>query len=163
MSKQDKQIMETEGDVTWEREELYHGFGDWNRKVNAVLFHLFTWKIIAFALLAMTVIHFTATAALALERDSVYKTTGSTVRFEYNKHLFSLPGYDVILQRREFHDRRETLAESVRKERERELELLEFQKKRLQLEKENVGLAELPDAPGADILGELGMRGPSGH
>ena len=163
MSKQDKEIMETEGDVTWEREELYHGFSDWNRKVNAVLFHLFTWKIIAFALLAMTVVHFTATAALALERDSVYKTTGSTVRFEYNKHLFSLPGYDVILKRREFHDRRETLAESVRIERERELELLEFQKKRLQLEKENVGLAELPDAPGEDILGELGMRGPSGH
>jgi hypothetical protein len=159
----DKEIMETEGDVTWEREELYHGFSDWNRKVNAVLFHLFTWKLIAFALLAMTVIHFTATAALALERDSVYKTTGSTVRFEYNKHLFSLPGYDVILQRREFHDRRETLAESVRIERERELELLEFQKKRLQLQKENIGLAELPDAPGAEILEQLGMAGPGGH
>jgi hypothetical protein len=163
MSKEDKEIMETEGDVTWEREELYHGFGDWNRKVNAVLFHLFTWKIIAFALLAMTVIHFTATAALALERDSVYKTTGSTVRFEYNKHLFSLPGYDVILKRREFHDRRETLAEAVRKERERELELQEFQLKREEYRKQRLRLSDLPDAPGAEILEELGMAGPGGH
>ena len=100
---------------------------------------------------------------MAIERDSVYKTTGSAIRFEYERPLFSVPGYDIILKRREFHDKRETLAESVRIERERELELLEFQKKRLQLQKENVGLAELPDAPGADILGELGMRGPAGH
>ena len=159
----DKEIMETEGDVTWEREELYTGFSDWNRKVNAVLFHLFTWKLIAFALLAMTVIHFTATAALALERDSVYKTTGSTVRFEYSKHLFSLPGYDVILKRREFHDRRETLAEAVRKERERELELEEFQLKREEYQKQRLRLSDLPDAPGIEIIEELGMAGPGGH
>ncbi|MEL0153242.1 MAG: hypothetical protein VW779_08465, partial [Halieaceae bacterium] len=119
--------------------------------------------LIAFAVAGMTIIHFGATFALALERDSVYQTTGSTVRFHYERPLFELPGYDVVLRRREFHDKRKTMAEVVREERERELELMEFQNKRLQYEKQNVGLAELPDAPGEDILGELGMRGPKGH
>ena len=157
-----KEVVETEGDVTFEREELYPGFRDWNRKVNAVLFHLFTWKLIGFAMLAATVVHVTALAALSLERDSIYKTTGNTVRFDYERHLFQIPGYDVVLKRREFHDRRETLAESVRIERERELELQEFQLKRMEYQKQKLRLSELPDAPGTDILGELGMSGP-GH
>ena len=160
---QQPDVMETEGDVTWKREELYPGFRDWTRKVNAVIFQRFTWKLIGALGMLFFLVYLTALFMMAIERDSVYKTTGSAIRFEYERPLFSVPGYDIILKRREFHDKRETLAESVRIERERELELLEFQKKRLQLQKENVGLAELPDAPGADILGKLGMSGPGGH
>ena len=52
--------------------------------------------------------------------------------------------------------------ESVRKERERELELQEFQLKRMEYEKQKLRLSKLPDAPGDDILGVLG-KGPGGH
>jgi hypothetical protein len=158
-----KEIMETEGDVTWTKEELFKGSGEWHSIIAAFWLHPFTWKLIAIALAAITIIHFGATFALALERDSVYQTTGSAVRFHYERPLFELPGYDVVLRRREFHDKRKTMAEVVREERQRELERMEFQNKRLQYQKQNVGLAELPDAPGEDILGELGMRGPAGH
>ncbi len=162
MSK-DKEIMETEGDVTWTKEELFKGSGEWHSIIAAFWLHPFTWKLIAFALAGATIIHFGATFALALERDSVYQTTGSTVRFHYERHLFQIPGYDVVLKRREFHDKRRTMAEVVREERERELELMEFQTKRMEYEKQKLRLSELPDPPGDDILGELGMNGPGGH
>lgn len=155
-------VMETEGEVTWKREELYPGLNDWSRKVNAVIFHKFTWKLIGALGLFFFALYMTALFMMAIERDSVYRTTGESVRFEYERVLFSIPGYDVVLKRREFHDKRKTMAEVVREERERELELQEFQTKRMEYEKQKLRLSELPDAPGADILGELGMSGP-GH
>ena len=158
-----REIMESDGDVTWYKEELFKGSGEWHSIIAAFWLHPFTWKLIAFALAGATIIHFGATFALALERDSVYQTTGSTVRFHYERHLFQIPGYDVVLKRREFHDKRRTMAEVVREERERELELMEFQTKRMEYEKQKLRLSELPDPPGDDILGELGMNGPGGH
>ena len=106
----------------------------------------------------MTAIHFGATFALALERDSIYQTTGNSVKFNYQKHLMTLPGYDVVLHRREFHNEGKEITETVREERNRELELKEFQLKREEYEKQTLRLSELPPAPGADVLGELGMR-----
>ena len=155
-------VMETEGDVTWKREELCYGFRDWNGKVNDVLFHRFTWKLIGAIGMLFFMVYVTALFMMSLERDSVYRTTGESVRFEYERPLFSIPGYDIVLKRREFHDKRKTIAEVVREERERELELQEFLLQRKEYEKQTLRLSELPDAPGADILGELGMDGP-GH
>ena len=155
-------VMETEGEVTWKREELYPGLNDWSRKVNAVIFHKFTWKLIGALGLFFFALYMTALFMMAIERDSVYRTTGESVRFEYERVLFSIPGYDVVLKRREFHDKRKTMAEVVREERERELELQEFQTKRMEYEKQKLRLSELPDPPGDDILGSLGMSGP-GH
>lgn len=160
--KKKPKVMETEGNVTFQREELFQGFGDWNQKLMALVFHRFSGKLLACFFFAATIVHYTALFAFSLERDSVYRTTGNQVRFDYERHLFSFTGYDVVLKRREFHDKRETLAESVRKERERELELQEFQLKRMEYEKQKLRLSKLPDAPGDDILGVLG-KGPGGH
>ena len=129
-----REIMESDGDVTWYKEELFKGSGEWHSIIIAFWVHPFTWKLIAFAVAGMTIIHFGATFARALGRDSGYQSTGSTVRFHYERPLFELPGYDVVLRRREFHDKRKTMAEVVREERERELELKEIQTKRIQYE-----------------------------
>mgnify|MGYP005994802013 FL=1 len=155
-------VMQTEGDVTWKREELYPGFRDWNQKLIALVFHKFSGKLFIFFSGIFIMTYLTALFMMAIERDSVYRTTGESVRFEYERPLFSVPGYDIILKRREFHDKRKTIAEVVREERERELELQEFQLKRMEYEKQKLRLSKLPDAPGDDILGVLG-KGPGGH
>lgn len=157
-----QQIMQTDGPVTWKREELFHGFGDWNRKLMAVVFHKFSGKLFIFFSGMFLMTYLTALFMMAIERDSVYRTTGESVRFEYERPLFSIPGYDIVLKRREFHDKRKTVADVVREERERELELQEFQLKRMEYEKQKLRLSKLPDAPGDDILGVLG-NGPGGH
>ncbi len=54
------------------------------------------------------------------------------------------------------------IREAMKADKERELELQEFQLKRMEYEKQKLRLSELPDAPGDDILGSLGMSGP-GH
>lgn len=151
--------MASNGEVEVEETtELLEGSAQWYKIISDFWVHPLTWRIAFIGMATITAIHFGATFALALERDSIYETTGNKVKFNYQKHLLSLPGYDIVLHRREFHDERKTIAETVREERQREIESLEFQKQRLQLQKENIGLAELPDAPGADVLGELGMR-----
>lgn len=152
--------MASNGEMEVEEEdtELFEGSGQWYKIVSDFWVHPFTWKILFVSMATMTAIHFGATFALALERDSIYQTTGNSVKFNYQKHLMTLPGYDVVLHRREFHNEGKEIAETVREERQHEIELLQFQKERLQLQKENIGLAELPDAPSADVLGELGMR-----
>jgi len=107
-------VMETEGDVTWKREELYPGLNDWSRKVNAVIFHKFTWKLIGALGMFFFALYMTALFMMAIERDSVYRTTGESVRFEYERILFTIPGYDVVLKRREFHDKRSRAARLTR-------------------------------------------------
>ena len=152
--------MASNGEMEVEEEdtELFEGSGQWYKIVSDFWVHPFTWKILFVSMAAMTAIHFGATFALALERDSIYQTTGNSVKFNYQKHLMTLPGYDVVLHRREFHNEGKEITETVREERNRELELKEFQLKREEYEKQTLRLSELPPAPGADVLGELGMR-----
>lgn len=135
----------------------------WLSVTLAFWLHKTTINIIAISGIAFAVVFFSCLFALALERDSVYKTTGESVRFDYELKLVEFPGYDLVLKRREFHDSEQTVSDYIKKKREGIIDDLEWQKKRLQLQKENLGLAKLPDAPGADILGELGMKGPGGH
>ena len=156
------EIMESDGPVTWRRQELFTGAGDWGRCITAVLIHPFQLKLYLVFTFGALMIHYTAMFVLAFERDSVYATTGESVRFDYQQVLFELPGYDVILKRRDLSQNRKTMAEVVREERERELELQEFQTKRMEYEKQRLRLSKLPDPPGDDILGVLG-EGPGGH
>jgi hypothetical protein len=156
------EIMESDGPVTWRRQELFAGAGDWGRCITAVLIHPFQLKLYLVIAFGSMMIHYTAMFVLAFERDSVYATAGESVRFDYQRVILELPGYDVILKRRDLSQNRKTMAEVVREERERELERQEFLLQRKEYEKQTLRLSELPDAPGADILGELGMSGP-GH
>ena len=70
--------METEGNVTFQREELFQGFGDWNQKLMALVFHRFSGKLLACFFFAATIVHYTALFAFSLERDSVYRVRPAT-------------------------------------------------------------------------------------
>jgi hypothetical protein len=139
--------------------ELFTGSRLWAEHFFGFWMHIITWKIIAGLTFTFTVAHLGAATIWRVERASLYNTVGKEVRLDYREKLACHLGYCLWLQRHDLSVDAPTLAEQVE-------EMKAEERKRFGLSKQHQQEWHLPvtrTKPAPDILGELNMKGPSGH
>ena len=135
----------------------------WLSVTLAFWLHKTTINIIAISGIAFAVVFFSCLFALALERDSVYKTTGESVRFDYELKLVEFPGYDLVLKR-EVHDSEQTVSDYIKKKREGIIDDLEWQRKDCSFKRKLRSRKTSRCSWCRHLRGELGMeRDQGGH